>query len=385
MTGSATDSYGEGIATWAWDDGGAGGTFSDPTAQNPTYTAPANTSDNDLTVTLTLTATDNDPTTPITNSGSCTLTVNPVADTFTVTPGTPSPSTVTSGGTTSLSATASDSRSGHTVTSWSWDDGGAGGRFSDATAQNPTYTAPANLGDDNLVITLTVSATSSGGLEDTKSTTLNVQPVGHTVTVGASANPTTVGSHGTTTLSATATDSRDHGIATWAWDDGGAGGTFSDATAQNPTYTAPFNHSGSDVTVTLTVTATCDDSKNPISGSNSATLTVTSTALPVADFTGTPTTGTIAPGCYLHRRLHQHAHRLVLGLRRRHDFYRAESDPQLYQGRQLHGHAYRLQRRRSGHRDQAELHQGRHLLGREHRQLGLAANRGLRGGRHRGR
>ncbi|HUW10822.1 MAG TPA: Ig-like domain-containing protein, partial [Anaerolineae bacterium] len=41
------------------------------------------------------------------------------------------------------------------------------------------------------------------------------------------------------------------------WNDGGAGGTFSDAAAWTTTYTPPANFSGLDMTVTLTVTGTC--------------------------------------------------------------------------------------------------------------------------------
>ncbi len=271
LTGSATDSYGDGIATWAWDDGGAGGTFSDATAQNPSYTAPANTTDGDATITLTLTATCNNAS-PVTNTGSCTLTVNPVAYTFSVTPGAPSPSTVASGGTTSLSAIATDSRTGHTVT-WSWSDGGAGGSFSDATAQDPSYTAPANTTDSDQTVTLSVTGISSGGSSDTETTTLTVQPVAHTfsVTMG-SPSPSTVASGGTTILSASATDSRTGHTVTWVWNDGGAGGSFSpSATAQSPSYTAAANTTDSDQTVTLSVTGICSGG---LSDTKTASLTV---------------------------------------------------------------------------------------------------------------
>ena len=73
----ATDSLGHGIATWAWDDGGVGGKFSDVAAQSPTYTPPENLTESDVTVTLTLTATCDDATSPITDHGSCPLIVHP--------------------------------------------------------------------------------------------------------------------------------------------------------------------------------------------------------------------------------------------------------------------------------------------------------------------
>jgi hypothetical protein len=76
-TASATDSQGHSIAC-SWSDGGAGGSFSpSAAAQNPSYIAPVNVSVNDRTVTLTVIATCNGPT-PLTNSGSTTLTVQVV-------------------------------------------------------------------------------------------------------------------------------------------------------------------------------------------------------------------------------------------------------------------------------------------------------------------
>ena len=93
---------------------------------------------------------------PIPGFNYAVLTVDPVPHTFSVSVGSPSPYRVASGGTTSLSATPNDSRTGHTFT-WSWSDGGAGGSFSDFTAENPTYTAPANTTDGDQTVTLTVA------------------------------------------------------------------------------------------------------------------------------------------------------------------------------------------------------------------------------------
>ncbi len=76
-------------------------------------------------MTLTVTATCNGPV-PATNSGSTTLTVQPVAHTLVVTANPPNPATVASGGSASLSASYSDSRTGHTIATWSWSDGGRG-------------------------------------------------------------------------------------------------------------------------------------------------------------------------------------------------------------------------------------------------------------------
>jgi len=96
----------------------------------------------------------------------------------------------------------------------------------------------------------------------------------HTFAVFASADPSTVGSGGTTSLSANYSDSWGHGIASWLWDDDGAGGSFSPSdTAQNPSYTAPANTTDSNLIVTLTVNATCDGAPSE-SDSDSVDLTV---------------------------------------------------------------------------------------------------------------
>jgi hypothetical protein len=278
LSAGYSDSAGHGVASWSWDDGGAAGSFS-PSAsvQNPSYTAPPNTTDDNLIVTLTVSAICDGPS-PEGDSDSTSLTVEPVPHTFEVTANVPVPDTVASGGSADLSASFSDSRSGHGVASWSWDDGGAGGSFSpSASVQNPSYTAPANTSDSNAIVTLTVNATCDGPapLGDSDSTSLTVEPVAHTLEVYASADPTTVVSGGTTSLAASYSDSRSgHAIASWSWDDGGAGGSFSpSASAQNPSYTAPANTSDANVIVTLTVNATCDG-PDPLGDSDSVDLTV---------------------------------------------------------------------------------------------------------------
>jgi hypothetical protein len=96
----------------------------------------------------------------------------------------------------------------------------------------------------------------------------------HTLSVSASASPTTVPSQGTTSLSATAQDSLGHAISDWSWSDGGAGGSFSPSSSvQNPTYTAPENATTAAQQVTLSLTATCADA-SPASGSSHIAVTV---------------------------------------------------------------------------------------------------------------
>ncbi len=274
---SGTDSQGHTGLAWQWSDGGAGGTFSSTTAQNPTYRAPANSTSTPKVVTLTATAickwqypwvNGNTVSLPITVNGTSVTPPHTLSITASA-----SPASLASAGTTALSASGSDSL-GHAITSWNWSDGGAGGTFSSSTAQSPTYAAPANTGTSARSITLSVTGVCSGGTSATGTVTVSVAPApAHALTVRASASPGSVASAGTTTLTGAATDSLGHPITSWSWSDGGAGGTFSSATAQSPTYTAPANTGTSARTVTLTLTASCGGA-TPISASGSTALTV---------------------------------------------------------------------------------------------------------------
>ncbi len=96
----------------------------------------------------------------------------------------------------------------------------------------------------------------------------------HFYTAVAAPNPPTVTSGGTTSLATFAADNLGHGIASWSWSDGGAGGTFSPSPdVPNPTYTAPVNHRGADLLITLTVTVTTGDVP-PLAASASTVLRV---------------------------------------------------------------------------------------------------------------
>ncbi len=68
-------------------------------------------------------------------------------------------------------------------------------------------------------------------------------------------------------------DSEGHGIATWAWSDGGAGGTFSDPASAQTAYTAPDLGAANFKDIPLTATATCDGA-SPLTASGSTLLTM---------------------------------------------------------------------------------------------------------------
>ncbi len=277
VTAAAADSSGHGIASWSWSDGGAGGSFSpSASAQNPSYRAATNATGANRTVTLTVTARcSGSPS--ATASDSTTLIVQSIVHTLSVT-ASASPDTVASGSSASLNATATDSL-GHAIATWSWSDGGAGGSFApSASVRNPSYTAAANSTESSRTVTLSVSATCNGSspISDSDSTTISVSPVAHTLSVAAGVLPTTVGSGGSASLSASTSDSRGDAIIGWQWTDGGAGGSFVPSPyVVNPTYTAAANTTGLSRQVVLTVTATCDGS-TPIAASASASLIVES-------------------------------------------------------------------------------------------------------------
>jgi len=90
---------------------------------------------------------------------------------------TASPSTIPSGGSTSLSVSASDSL-GHSLTwNWSWvsSTGGLGqGSFSNTNSQNPTWTAPANTTGSSQTVTLKVKASCSSDPTKYAEGTVNV-------------------------------------------------------------------------------------------------------------------------------------------------------------------------------------------------------------------
>jgi len=163
------------------------------------------------------------------------------------------------GGDVQCTANYSDSL-GHNIATWGWAASPDVGSFDDATAQNPTYTVPADLSEPPAQIVLTVTGTCDGPVPASDSASCAVALTYHALAVSASCLPTVVPwSGGLVNCSATFTDSLTHGIATWQWDDGGAPGSFDNATAQNPQYTvAAMGMYSPERTIILTVEGTCD-------------------------------------------------------------------------------------------------------------------------------
>jgi hypothetical protein len=202
-----------------------------------------------------------DGTTPASGTGTTTISVLPSTADLSVTVEEPVPAVVPSEGVADLSATASGSVSSEAV-SWRWDDGGANGQFLPGpTLRNPRYKAPKNISGSPVTVTLTVTGECSEPtpLADQDTTSLVIQPTPHEVIVRASTEYTVLSWKSRVRLNATAEDSYGHGIASWFWNDGGAGGSFSPSErVPNPTYRSSANDTPGNSVITLSVTATCD-------------------------------------------------------------------------------------------------------------------------------
>ena len=255
--------------TWTATDGNGdpAGSFDDAAAQNPTWTAPANLSDDIREYLIHVVASCHDDAS-ISAFGSFTVQVHPVAHTVALTAGPAAdPSTVESAGTTNLTCAASDSREGHTV-AYLWTaqsaQGDSVGGFSDPNAQNPTWTAPANISDNVKQYTVTVLAycTDHPEVNDTDTCIVRVNPVPHEITItdGPVGTPNPRSSGGAVLCGVHAQDSRGHSVTyLWAATDGNGGpaGAFDDATLQFPSWTAPENLTGAAIAYEITVTVSC--------------------------------------------------------------------------------------------------------------------------------
>ena len=140
---TAADPDGDAL-TYAWT--ATGGTFSGANTATPSWTAPATAGSHTLTVTVSdgngasvgLSVAADVQSHHARGSASLSTSFNtwPVVAQVSASPG-----HVAAGGSVSLSASASDAE-GHTL-SYAWSQGSCAGNFSSATAQSPTWTAPA--------------------------------------------------------------------------------------------------------------------------------------------------------------------------------------------------------------------------------------------------
>ncbi len=242
----------------SWDDGGVGGSFSDPSALKPTYTPPAGYTG---TVTLTLTADGNANCAAASDDMELTITPAPTADAG-------SDEEICEDNTfdfnsSSVQPTASD------YNTLSWDDGGVGGTFDDNSILKPQYTPPVGYTG---TVTLTLTATGNGScssVSDNMELTVTPEP---SVDAGSDEE---VCEDNTFDFNSSTVEPTASEYSSLSWDDGGVGGTFSDNSVLKPQYTPPAGYSG---TITLTLTANGNGSCSPVSDNMDLTVTPAPTA-----------------------------------------------------------------------------------------------------------
>ncbi|MEA3402469.1 MAG: FlgD immunoglobulin-like domain containing protein [Armatimonadota bacterium] len=273
---------------WAARDGNGdpAGSFDDATAQNPTWTAPANNSDQlaEYTISVTVGCAE-DPS--ISTTASYSQFINTAAHAVGIIDGPwGDANPAASGADVQCSVTAVDTW-GHTLL-YQWTavdgEGNPAGGFDDATAENPTWTAPANATDNVMEYTIAVTVTCSqdDALSDSASYVQQVAPVAHEVTItrGPSATPGLAASQGPVHCSVTAEDSREGHTLSYEWTaedaEGNPAGSFDDAAARHPTWTAPENATYSPMAYTMAVTVTCDKGEG---ASDSCTVQVMPTVI----------------------------------------------------------------------------------------------------------
>ena len=268
LLATSADSGGT-VATYAWTATPNVGTFSNAAAEDATWTAPGTTARNQV-VTLTLTVTDSDGATA---SASVTITVRsgPTVSIQTA------DQTVFGGDSIDLLATARDS-DGSDLGSYEWTAaaviGTAVGTFDPdpANEEDVTWTAPPATATIQVVtLTLTVTASDAAMVEGSASVTITIP--GTTPTVSIETEDQDVAGGTVLQLQATSADS-DGTIATYEWaTEAVTPGTFSDATVEDATWTAPTTTTDDqEVTLTLTVT-----DNGETSASDSVTITVPGT------------------------------------------------------------------------------------------------------------
>lgn len=189
----------------------------------------------------------------VTVAGAHTLTTVPSAN----------PTTVASGGAIALNANAADSL-GHSLT-YQWGHvtascpSDARGTFSDLSSPTPTWTAPVNQSGSPKTCRLRVTVTDGFVSAVQGDVVVTIASVVHGLTLssGPSGAPNPAPSGASVALSVTANDTLGHAVSySWSASCPTLGnGSFSNAAAQNPTWTAPTNSSGAAETCTISVTA----------------------------------------------------------------------------------------------------------------------------------
>ena len=161
--------------------------------------------------------------------------------------------------------------SGDGVTEYAWTADPVVGTFSNAAAEDPTWTAPVLAADQMVTLTLIVTVTDSDGEQHTAMDMVEITVGGTDPTVSIQTKDQTVLGGDKIDLQATSADLTTP-VTSYAWTAVPAGTTFGDETAEDTTWTAPATTAVNQVVVlTLMVT-----DSNDATAIDSVTITVLS-------------------------------------------------------------------------------------------------------------
>ena len=237
----------DGIASYQWEQtNGIPVTLSDPTAVQPTFTAP-DVGPGGPSLTFQLTVTDNGG---LQDTDTCIVNVTlgnipPTADA--------GPDLVVDEGVTVTLDASNSSDPDDGIASYLWEQtNGIPVTLSDPTAVQPTFTAP-DVGPGGPSLTFQLTVTDNGGLQDTDTCIVNVT-LGN-IPPTADAGPDLVVDEGVTvTLDASNSSDPDDGIASYLWEQTtGIPVTLSDPKITNPTFVTP-SFSDDDMVLSFQVT-----------------------------------------------------------------------------------------------------------------------------------
>ena len=267
---TATDSHGHGVEyQWTAVDGddSPAGSFDAASSQNPTWTAPVNDTDHGALYIITVAATCSaDPS--LTIQAGYAQRVFPADHQIAIDSGpVGNPNPVASGGVVNCDVSATDSRGHGLLYAWSAvdDNGASAGTFTSANTASPAWNAPANTTDvaQDYTIRATVTCPDDNTISATATYLQRVLPAAHVlqITDGPSGAPNPTVSGGDVACSVQFADSRDGHSHEFQWtarDQAGvSAGSFDDAGAAAPTWTAPANPSDAAAAYALEVTVTC--------------------------------------------------------------------------------------------------------------------------------
>jgi hypothetical protein len=240
----------DGIASYGWEQtGGPAVTLSDASVVKPTFTAP-NVSVGGAALTFKLTVTDNGG---LKSTATCIVNVTWENEPPTATTG--PDQTISEGSSVTLDASNStDWDDG--IASYGWEQtGGPAVTLSDISAVKPTFTAP-NVGIGGAALTFKLTVTDNGGLKSTATCIVNVT-WDNKPPIAITGPDQTVAEGSVVTLDASNSTDPDDGIASYGWEqtEGPAVTLLPDASAIQPTFTAPnVDENGAALKFELTVT-----------------------------------------------------------------------------------------------------------------------------------